>query len=68
MHTFEVVRAKELKQNLRGSVLITGGGVYNAFLLERIKVYSSNEIVVPSKEMIVEGWFCDDCQIYCHNY
>lgn len=36
----------------KGSVLITGGGAHNKFLLERIKTLSSNLIIIPDKEII----------------
>ena len=32
--------------------LFTGGGVFNAYLMERIKHFSKSEIIVPSKEII----------------
>lgn len=38
------------KQN--ASVLITGGGVFNIFLIERIKVLSINAISMPSNQII----------------
>lgn len=41
-----------LNQNGLKSVLITGGGAHNAFLLERIQHYFSGEIVVPSREIL----------------
>tara|TARA_R110002049_G_scaffold206269_1_gene376823 strand:- start:73939 stop:75009 length:1071 start_codon:yes stop_codon:yes gene_type:complete len=44
--------ASEIKTKNRVSVLMTGGGVYNSFLLERIKVLTDNEIMVPSKSTI----------------
>lgn len=34
------------------SVLATGGGVMNEFLMQRIAYYSSSKIVVPNKEII----------------
>ena len=36
----------------RASVLITGGGAYNSFLIERFKNLSAIEVVVPSKEIV----------------
>jgi len=39
------------KFNLK-KVLFTGGGTYNAHLLERIRHYSETEIIVPKKEVI----------------
>ncbi len=35
-----------------GNVLITGGGVFNTFLIERITSYSKNKIVIPNKDII----------------
>lgn len=35
-----------------GKILITGGGAYNSFLIERIKGLSQLEIIIPSKEII----------------
>ncbi len=34
------------------SILITGGGVYNDFLMKRIEALSSNEIIIPTKDII----------------
>lgn len=34
------------------SILITGGGAYNLFLIERIKSYSNVNIVIPSTKLI----------------
>ena len=34
------------------SVLITGGGVYNSFLIDRIRYHKQVNIVIPSKEII----------------
>lgn len=36
----------------KGKMLITGGGAFNTFLIERIKFHSALEIVIPSKEII----------------
>ncbi|WP_431136231.1 anhydro-N-acetylmuramic acid kinase [Psychroserpens mesophilus] len=41
-----------LKQKPKTSVLVTGGGVYNTFLMNRLKEVSQNEIKIPSKEII----------------
>lgn len=34
------------------TVLVTGGGVYNEFLISRLKEFSSSEVILPSKEII----------------
>jgi len=36
----------------KASVLISGGGVFNSFLMSRIKALNNNEIIIPSKEII----------------
>jgi|TARA_B110000967_G_scaffold209417_1_gene265535 anhydro-N-acetylmuramic acid kinase len=41
---------KVIHQN--NAVLITGGGVFNTFLLNRIQLYAENLIKLPSKELI----------------
>lgn len=39
--------------NKNTSILITGGGVYNEFLIERIKFYlPNNKVVIPDKKII----------------
>lgn len=40
------------KKEENSSVFITGGGVYNTFLIERIKTLINVEIVLPSKAII----------------
>jgi len=37
--------------NTSGKCLTTGGGVFNTFLIERIKVHSETEIYIPSKQI-----------------
>ena len=34
------------------SVLVTGGGAYNSFLLERVKAYKNLKLIVPDKTLI----------------
>ncbi|KEZ94003.1 MULTISPECIES: anhydro-N-acetylmuramic acid kinase [Nonlabens] len=34
------------------TVLVTGGGAYNSFLIHRISSYSKAEIIIPNKELI----------------
>ena len=41
-----------LQKNASAKILITGGGAYNEFLLERIQSMTSVEIVVPEKEVV----------------
>ena len=41
---------KVIHQN--NAILITGGGVFNTFLLNRIQLYAENLIKLPSKELI----------------
>ena len=35
-----------------GSVLVTGGGAYNSFLMERMQAYSLAELIIPEKQII----------------
>lgn len=42
---------EELKQG-NGLVLITGGGVYNSFLIKRIRAYSLVKINIPTADLI----------------
>lgn len=35
-----------------GSVLITGGGAYNSFLINHLRAMSSLEIIIPSKDLV----------------
>ncbi len=42
--------AKQFKKD--SSVLITGGGVYNSFLIERFKALANVEVVIPTSEIV----------------
>lgn len=44
--------ASILNKNDLKSVLITGGGAHNSFLIERIQSYFKGKIVIPPKEII----------------
>lgn len=41
-----------IKQKTNASVLVSGGGVYNTFLIHRLKDLSQNNIVIPSEAII----------------
>jgi len=41
-----------INQNQLPDVLITGGGVYNSFLISRLKELTSSKIIIPPKEII----------------
>ena len=40
------------KQTKSGNMIVSGGGVHNSFLLDRIKFYSKASIVVPDVQII----------------
>lgn len=42
----------EINKKQQVSVLVTGGGVYNKFLVDRLQVFTKNTIVIPSKSII----------------
>jgi anhydro-N-acetylmuramic acid kinase len=44
--------SKEINTKNNSSVLVTGGGAYNVFLMDRIKAHTHNHILTPSKEII----------------
>ncbi|MFH4963874.1 anhydro-N-acetylmuramic acid kinase [Gaetbulibacter sp. M235] len=44
--------SKEINNKNNASVLVTGGGAYNVFLIDRIKTHTNNHIIIPSKEII----------------
>lgn len=44
--------SKEINSNKKASVLITGGGAYNKYLISRIQLKTKNDIVIPPKEII----------------
>lgn len=54
LRTFTEHVAKQLAQSfkIRSRVLVTGGGVYNDYLLSRIKFYKDVNLVKPSTELI----------------
>lgn len=56
MHTYAVHVAEQLAENLKSSieasVLITGGGAFNSFLLEELSKRTSTSLVVPSEKLV----------------
>lgn len=42
----------EVNKKVKASVLLTGGGVYNTFLINRIKALTSHTVITPSKEIM----------------
>ncbi|QXP60073.1 anhydro-N-acetylmuramic acid kinase [Olleya sp. HaHaR_3_96] len=44
--------AKVVNQTNEASILVTGGGAFNTFLIEEITKLTSNKIVIPSSEII----------------
>lgn len=44
--------AKEINKKESASVLVTGGGAFNLFLIDQIKKLTKNKIIIPSKEII----------------
>ncbi len=44
--------AREINKKEQGSVLITGGGVYNNYLITRLKQYSKHKIIIPSNTVV----------------
>ncbi|TJY36539.1 anhydro-N-acetylmuramic acid kinase [Pontimicrobium aquaticum] len=43
---------KEINISTKTTILITGGGVYNLFLIDRIKSLTKNTIIIPSRTII----------------
>ncbi|AXG68002.1 anhydro-N-acetylmuramic acid kinase [Kordia sp. SMS9] len=54
LRTFTEHVARQLARNfkIRSKVLVTGGGAYNDYLLERIVYYKELNLVKPTKELI----------------
>ncbi|WP_242157977.1 anhydro-N-acetylmuramic acid kinase [Aestuariivivens sediminis] len=44
--------SNEINEVNQSSILVTGGGVYNTYLMDRIKNYSNGKIVIPSQYII----------------
>ncbi len=54
LHTFIEHIAFQLANTFKkeASVFVTGGGAYNEFLLERLKIHKKLNLIIPSKELI----------------
>lgn len=44
--------ASEINIKSNASVFVTGGGVYNTYLISRLQDYTTNKIIIPSKSII----------------
>ncbi len=44
--------SKEINKKNNASVYITGGGVYNEFLIKQIEKHTPNDVLIPSKDII----------------
>lgn len=44
--------ANKISNDNKNKVLITGGGAYNTFFIERLKQHSKSDIVIPSKTIV----------------
>jgi len=54
LRTYTEHIAQQLSLNLKpkGTVLVTGGGAYNVFLINRLKALSECEIIIPPNEIV----------------
>ncbi|MFV0565418.1 MAG: anhydro-N-acetylmuramic acid kinase [Flavobacteriaceae bacterium] len=44
--------ALEINKKENATVLVTGGGAYNAFLMQRLKHFANNKIIIPNKAIV----------------
>lgn len=44
--------SNEINKKIKATVLVSGGGAYNEFLINRIKSLTKNGIVIPSKNIV----------------
>lgn len=44
--------ASEINKKEKATVFVTGGGVYNTYLINRIKAHSNQKIIIPKNEVI----------------
>ncbi len=54
LRTFVEHNAQQLTRSIKGKskVLLTGGGVFNSFFIERLSHFTNSELVIPSNEII----------------
>lgn len=55
LRTFVEHIAIQISQNLKikgSNVLVTGGGIYNEFLISRLKSLSKSEIIIPNTDIV----------------
>ena len=56
LHTFcehiAMQIAKALTNKPKGKLLVTGGGAYNTFLMDRIKKHTVHQVIIPDKNTI----------------
>ncbi|MGU3375895.1 anhydro-N-acetylmuramic acid kinase [Chryseobacterium sp. M5A1_1a] len=50
-HIAQQISSTINKNNIK-DILITGGGAYNSFLIEKIKAKTESEVIIPEKEII----------------
>ncbi|WP_457617211.1 anhydro-N-acetylmuramic acid kinase [Lutibacter sp.] len=65
---------KKVVSNSQKTMLVTGGGAYNTFLVNRIQFYTKTKLIIPSKSIIdykealvfaLLGFLKDENQINC---
>ena len=44
--------SKALAHQTKGKILVTGGGVYNSFLIDCIKSHTIHQLIIPDKKVI----------------
>ncbi|HIP49645.1 MAG TPA: anhydro-N-acetylmuramic acid kinase [Lutibacter sp.] len=54
LHTFIVHFSQKIADEIKtnSKVLITGGGAFNSFLIEKIKEFSNSQIIIPEEQLI----------------
>ncbi|MFO7862788.1 MAG: anhydro-N-acetylmuramic acid kinase [Salinivirgaceae bacterium] len=43
---------KAIENGVSGQLLITGGGAFNTFLVERIQHYTQHRVVIPEQDVV----------------